>query len=484
MDDSDDATVTAADAAIKAAEDAIAAGNDLPEGDTDTDSETVKMLASTLADAKTSREVAMGGAARDMRNRIIGKDRAIERAANIGTAGPTEANIIIRRAAGAAASVSVRTPAGYSPSDMPAMSNGSWAGTHLERRDSGATQHLFVYTDKGPPTRQQFYDFDRDPATTPRYTDTSAPSHTDPYKSSDPLTPLDLSDIDGAGTTGLTRGWLDDNFMSPGPAADGDVRQTFRVASSTATSVAFKGNYNGAAGTYTCTTAAGTNCVVTISPGGTYAETTGTWTFTPELNVTAWRDDSEFISFGWWMQEPDSPNGAYTFEYYADGTAYTAPSAIATGTATYSGRAAGKYVVQEMEDGGVTGGVAHQFTAAATLTASFGAAANSISGTISGFTADDGSSPGWEVTLHEKLLGAQANLANAFPAISETDPMRSAYDGVTATIGDQTAYGDWAGQYFGNASAANSYPLGVGGTFQADNESVSIGGAFGARRPQ
>ena len=66
-------------------------------------------------------------------------------------------------------------------------------------------------------------------------------------------------------------------------------------------------------------------------------------------------------------------------------------------------------------DEGVTGGTASQFTAAATLIADFGAAATTISGTISGFRAEDGSSPGWAVTLHEKALGGQTTLGDAVP---------------------------------------------------------------------
>jgi hypothetical protein len=488
-DDSTDAQVMAADAAITAAEEAIAAGTDLPAGETATASEDVGMLASTLTDAKSSRELAMGGAVRDMRNRIIGKDRAIESAANLdGTVGPTEANISISRAAGKSASVSVTAPAGYSASDMAAMPNGNWVGTHLERSISGATQHLFVYTDIGTPTRIQFYDFDRDANTAFRYTDGTPPVHTNPYGPGDPLTPLDLSA--GGAVSIDSMGSLDDNFDKPGSAAGGDLRQTFRLPSSTATVHMFKGNFQGAPGTYTCTSpAAGDDCVVTITPGGDYLETNGEWTFTPELNSTAWRNDTEFMSFGWWLQEPNSPNGAYQFGYYADGNAYTPPpGTITTGTATYTGRAAGKYVVQEVEDGGVTGGVAHQFTAAASLTASFDEAANSIHGTISAFTADDGSSPGWEVTLHEKTLGAKGTLSAVFPlTTTENDPTRPSFTGVTATIGDTEAHGDWTGQYFGDQNAGNTrnaYPLGVGGVFQADNESVSIGGAFGARRPQ
>ena len=195
------------------------------------------------------------------------------------------------------------------------------------------------------------------------------------------------------------------------------------------------------------------------------------------------------MSFGWWLQEPNNPDGAYTFQYYADGNAHTpAPGTLTTGTATYSGRAAGKFVVQEIEDAGVTGGEAGMFSAAATLNASFGETANFISGTINGFQSDnaDVDVSGWSVTLHRKTLGAKAALGAAFGATqAETDPDRATYDGTTASMGDQTAYGNWQGQFFGDANpgnARNAYPLGVGGTFQADNDAASIAGAFGARR--
>ena len=419
------------------------------------------------------------------RDRIIGKDRAIEAATNVAATGTAttlgEDTIRITRSAGAEASVRVTNPAGYSASEDTILANPGWAARRLMRSVAGATQHLFVYTDIGPPTRIQFYNWDGSTTTPARYGDNTATAVTTP-------TPLDLSDI-GGGTTGLTRGALDSNFMSPGTAADGNVVQRFPMPSATVQVITRQGNYNGAPGTYSCDSGApGTACVLTITPAGTYTETTGEWTFTPELGATAWRNDTEFMSFGWWLQEPNNSDGAYTFQYYADGNTHTpAPGTLATGTATYSGRAAGKFVVQEVGDEGVTGGEAGMFAAAATLNARFGEAANSISGSISGFTSDNANVDvsGWSVTLHRKTLGAKANLANAFPAISETNPARATYDGTTATLGDQTLHGDWTGQYFGDANtgnARNAYPLGVGGTFQADNEAASIAGAFGARR--
>ncbi len=447
-----------------------------------------------VAQAKQDAQDAADRLAEMHRDRIIGKDRALESASNIaqtsGTAGTLEEDdISISRGAGAGASVRVMDIAGYAASSEPILpGDATWSAHRLMRSVSGATQHLFVYTDIGPPTRVQFYNWDGDPLTPRRYEDTTLDAATDPATAATTIPALSLVATGTPVATLFNRGNLDSNFSSPGPAEAGNVVQRFPMATAADQVVSFKGNFNGAPGTYSCDSGtADQACVITITPTGTYTSP-DTWTFTPELNSTAWRNDTEFMSFGWWLQEPNSSDGTYTFQYYADGNDYTAPpGTIATGTATYSGRAAGKFVVQEIGDEGVTGGEAGMFTAAATLTASFGAAANSISGSISGFQSDNANVDvsGWSVTLHRKALGAQANLPNAFPAITETDPSRATYDGTTATLGDQTLHGDWAGEYFGDQNTGNvrnAYPLGVGGTFQADNEGASIAGAFGARR--
>ena len=459
-----------------------------------------------VAQAKKAAEDAAAAAAEEHRDRIIGEDRALEAATNLAQL-PTaaavdgtlhESEISITRGAGAMAGVRVTDPAGFSVADDPAMPNGDWVGTRLTRAIAGATQHPIVYTDIEAPTRIQFYNFDG-VATTPRlYADaavvggTGLDTATTPATPATTIPPLSLVATGTPVAALFNRGTLDSNFNSPGPAAGGNVIQRFRGSATGgpagAGGITFQGNFNGAAGTYGCDAAAGTDCTVTITPTGTY--TSGdTWHFTPELNATAWRQDQEFMSFGWWLQRPNGSDGTYTFQYYADGNAYTVPAAITTGTATYNGRAAGRYVVQEIDDTGVTGGMAGQFTAAATLNASFGAAANAISGSISGFQSDnaDVDVSDWEVTLHRKALGALAGNTSfaAFPARTQNDPTRPGYNGVTATMGDQTAYGDWTGQYFGDANPGNTrnaYPLGVGGTFQADNEVANIAGAFGARR--
>ena len=58
------------------------------------------------------------------------------------------------------------------------------------------------------------------------------------------------------------------------------------------------------------------------------------------------------------------------------------------GPATYSGRAAGRYVVQELGTSGVVDGSSGEFTAAASLTATFSPNASMISGTVTNFQGD------------------------------------------------------------------------------------------------
>ena len=182
-----------------------------------------------------------------------------------------ENDISITRAAGAMARVRVSDPSGYSVSDDPALPNGGWAGTHLTRSITGATQHLFVYTDKEEPTRIQFYDFDGDPDTpnlygatvngslTPAPTD-GTPADTATAIAGLPITATNASPV----TLDLTR------FPAPGPAPEGDVTQNYAVNDDPGntddnTHVSIPGNFNGAGGRYTCeATDAAVGCSVTV----------------------------------------------------------------------------------------------------------------------------------------------------------------------------------------------------------------------------
>ena len=216
--------------------------------DDGTASATGDVMAALTADAQKASEDEQMTAAVMARDRIIGKDRALEQAMNLPAATDAamtvgEANILISRGPSAMARVRVINPTGYTASDMMAPANGDWAGTRLMRSVTGATQHLFVYTDIESPTRIQFYDFDG-VATTPSLYDSgddapvTAPN--DGYSPDVAPLPLPLVGL-------MTRGNLDAKFMSPGDPEDGDVTQRFPVAA-TLNSTSFQGNYNGAPG--------------------------------------------------------------------------------------------------------------------------------------------------------------------------------------------------------------------------------------------
>ncbi|MYD98807.1 MAG: hypothetical protein F4X98_15665 [Gammaproteobacteria bacterium] len=450
-----------------------------------------------VAQAKKDEADKLAAEAQEKKDRIIGKDRALETASNInqgdGTTDGTleEADIMITRAAGATAAVRVddATLTGYSVSDDPALPNGGWAGTHLTRDITGATQHLFVYTDKEQPTRIQFYNFDGDSDTPRLYENATMDALTTPATTATDIPGLALGDA-SATANGFSASTADPSqFPAPLSPEEGSDSQTYRNNTEIAGSPAFStpGNFNGAGGRYNCTGGtADAPCMVTVAPNGTFT-LVGTWVFVPELNATAWQQDQEFMSFGWWLQEPTAQTGVYTFQYYADGDAYQLPTGetLASGSATYTGRAAGKFVVQEIDNTGVIDGESGMFTANASLTATFtGTAANgSIEGAISGFQSDNGNVDvsGWTVTLNEQDFTAAA-VNDVTSTAGTLNPDAAGFDGATAMMGDQTAHGSWSSQFFGNSTTADAYPLGVGGTFQADNEAASIAGAFGARR--
>ena len=478
---------------------------------TSTGGEATAMLTSDamvqVAQAKKDAADEATRAALENRDRVIGKDRALEAAANIGTGGggPAEAAIMISRAPGKMASV---RSTGYSAAKDPALPNGDvWIGTHLTQTGGGNTNHLFVYTDIEAPTRIQFYNWDGDETTPSLYADAVTDDRDQPADSSTTITPLPLGGAGqpfSASVADLTR------FPAAPSPEEGSHTERYPLnddgdTDGTNDRVSIPGNYNGAGGRYLCTPASGTSCSVTVAPSGAYT-TADTWTFVPELNSTAWIQDGgtaagaaggsafgqigDFMSFGWWLQEPAAQTGVYSFRYYANGTPYQLASGnLASGSATYNGRAAGKFVVQDLNDEGVIDGEAGMFTAAASLTARFSgtAAGGTLEGAISGFQSDNGNVDvsGWMVTLNRQTITGTAG-AEVTSTGTQNDPNAAGFHGATATMGDQTAHGTWTSQFFGlpanDGGSADAYPLGVGGTFQADNEAASIAGAFGARR--
>ena len=90
--------------------------------------------------------------------------------------------------------------------------------------------------------------------------------------------------------------------------------------------------------------------------------------------------DADHLYFGWWLKEPADSDGTYAFRTFSGGTVpFTVGGKFTSGnndellgTASYQGRAAGRYVTKDFTGGVLSGGTAGVFTAAATLAANFG----------------------------------------------------------------------------------------------------------------
>ncbi len=412
------------------------------------------------------------------------RDRAISQSAALATGGELAATLRISNSASKDTSVK---STGYTPAEMAAMTISGWSGHALTNTSSAAaTQHLVVYTDIGEPKKAPFYTTDDVPPKAGVYE--SHAGHDNGV--------LTITGHTGTAATNnnnlFTAGNLDLTvFPKAGPAADGVVTQSFKL-NATGMGTSTPGLFDGARGTYTCVagTADGSataSCSVSVTSAGSYTSN-GVWTFTPNAGAMAYREDSEFLRFGWWMSEPTRSTGAYNFAAFYNGTPYTPmPTSDATGVrvggdATYTGNAAGRYVA---------GDEAGAFTATATLTAKFGdggaddTEVGTISGMIDKFQGGEGMSA-WTVSLEEIDLTTLAG-ATAFES-DNFDRNSSGYNGTIATMGDVTAHGKWEGKFFGNkktpsaANVADAQPLAVGGRFDAAGSGASIAGAYGARR--
>ena len=249
--------------------------------------------------------------------------------------------------------------------------------------------------------------------------------------------------------------------------------------------LSFPGTFHGVAGTYECTTPP---CTVSTANDGMISSTGGAWTFTLDSALAAETmidlPDADHLYFGWWLKEPADSDGSYAFRTFSGGTVPFAVGQKFTsgnndqllGTASYQGRAAGRYVTKDFTGGVLSGGTAGVFTAAATLAANFGGddiAVNdqfNIRGSVTAFMDAGSGRPleGWSVTLNKVDLA----------------PGRASFGGTaggttTAELGGVTGTGTWEGAFFGNARA-DGKPGSVAGVFDAHLPAAHISGGFGA----
>ena len=234
------------------------------------------------------------------------------------------------------------------------------------------------------------------------------------------------------------------------------------------------GMFSRAAGEYVCIEGDTNDCTSQASNAGIVL--TGNWSFDPNDNVMAQKADDEYAHFGWWWRIDDT--GGYhvdVFHGHEGGKDIVkADFDPLTGSATYTGPAAGKHVINPQLPGEeVKGG---HFTATATLKADFeapGAAdPGRISGTINGFMQDDLELP-YVVTFGATTITSDdnaVNFAKADAAVWSISEVKS------------SSKGSWSGEFHNQGK--DMVPTTVTGEFAAtyNDEVGRIEGAFGARK--
>jgi hypothetical protein len=260
----------------------------------------------------------------------------------------------------------------------------------------------------------------------------------------------------------------------------------------------FAGTFNGIAGMYSCT---GTTCSAGTDEDGKLDNLDGTWTFDPDdvkSMIPGVDHDGDFLAFGWWLRgtahNEDSPYQVGTF---ATGSVpYTVAMAQrldVTGTAKYSGPAAGKFARKTLNsDGSVAGLIAGHFTADASLTATFGQTStsslapnqlHSIHGYVDDFRDGDGNTidRSWNtMTGRVNLMKAGFGDGPSLNTRDDTLPDET-FGGVT------NGNGNWQGRFFGpatNADAEMAKPSGVAGEFTNHWSNGHVIGAFGATQDE
>ena len=334
---------------------------------------------------------------------------------------------------------------------------GSWNGMNYARMDATtkASHAAVVYTNQGAPTMTAF-----------------GTVHATGYD--EPTRTLTLTAD------------ADDNVKGSSFPTVGT--KTFSANVAGGDEVSFQGTYDGVTGTYFCTIATGTPCTAQYS--GAEGITLGTnWSFVHPKDAKVPVADANYLHFGWWLtkDEDDKPTSASAFHGVV-GTAPTTPdSTTITGSATYSGHAAGKFAISNPLGGSDAG----HFTADVMLTAKFGvnAAPNNggISGTVDNFMANDKSVP-WSVELQRAQWGTSGAFASIPDDTSTTDVDEET--GTVWSIDGNAApmSGDWNGQMYdeatsGAADDGSNVPTTAVGVFQSMFGSThTMVGAFGATK--
>ena len=231
-----------------------------------------------------------------------------------------------------------------------------------------------------------------------------------------------------------------------------------------------RGRFDGAMGTYECTDS---NCSVEINNKGKATEILGSWTFTPDSGAMVDVADADFMHYGFWLKTKTKDGAVSSYDTVQTFASSSLPVDrrtldSVTGTAEYSGGAAGVYVHNTLNpDSTVAVKTSGRFTADVSLNVAFDESttrrANSIQGSISNFELEHGESQKWNVGITAGITG---NFALENGRASGMKGNNGSLDGQFHTP---------------SGRAAADAPEVLVGEFNATFVNGSAAGAFGAR---
>ena len=250
------------------------------------------------------------------------------------------------------------------------------------------------------------------------------------------------------------------------------------------------GSFHGVPGKFTCAS----GCEVTSGDTAKFSGFGGTWTFTPtatgadlnNVNVAGVKKDRDYLDFGYWtVADKNGSADRFRVGTFAQGMReFGAVGGVVTGTASYSGKAAGLYVKKlafDPDTGALYRAQSGQFTADATLNAAFGGTSIAeakqlqVTGSISNFM--DGSKDlGWTLMLNNVAADDDDDLQRAGIQNIQSD---GAFSGLTSGGADGAA-GAWSGKFYGDP--AGDMPGQAAGVFTGHFADGHVAGAFGANK--
>ena len=357
-----------------------------------------------------------------------------------------------------------------------------WEGQHYFHTLSGTSNEARVYSFKaGPPGKTAAEAFSDDTGTV-TFVSRQETAASGAYDAEQRLVAFGDTTGDDTADPASTR-FKSDHFPTAG--------ETSYEADDTGT-ISFEGTYDGVPGIYRCTPGGSPATCSAEKIATNVVLTAGTWTFVHEVGAMTSVPDTAYQFFGWWLTKTDGAptrGGASAFFGTAGtGGQATVDLAAISGTATYSGSAAGKWAHDDpITD---TGGAGH-FTADVALTAKFGDVTDAgnesgVTGSLTNFMANE-EPVDWTVTL-TRAGWSDADTADvAVTQTADTNTLGAFGGGRTVwTIDGKRAdpSGSWNGVMYDDAGGDNSnVPTAAAGVFHSEAGSAwRMVGGFGVRK--